>query len=243
MDREQKPMFIVRSPGIFERNNDIFRLVRDYEWISAYRRTKDLQAEIADLEKLKIKTNSAKLTKKELLDLAKEFFNEYENQRIETIQKSLINVRDKKRNPFLILTQTGKLYSSVVGSLDLNSFLTWPEVKSAVNRILEDPGALSVKDRKKALDHIDQRLKSLKKELLEVFPKSSRFRTAGAVGGDLRSELINNWQQLQKQCTGPIGPAGAHLKYSSEKEKAAHKELQIDRLVNPQGHYRPYEDN
>ena len=146
----------------------------------------------------------------------------------------------KGRNPFFSLTLYGKL-NSLAGSQNLYGFLSLVEVESAVARI-DDSDGLSRKDKKKAIDHIEKRLSALKKEFEEIYPKNSRFRQTGAKNADIRAEFIFIWAKIQKMCDSPCAPTGMALKYSPDKEKAAHKQLQIDQFLTPEAKFRPYDE-
>ena len=231
-----------RRWGIFDRDSDTFSRLREFEYVPDYQRTLALEAEIFDLRELRQKTRNAPVPKSELLKVARKWFQEIQDQRIKILQDAISSAGIKGKNPFLNLTQHGNLSSFAVGTRNFFGFLSWPEVESAIGRLSDDEKALSQRDRGKALDHIDKRLRGLEAELEEIYPKNSRFRRAGAVGGDLRGELISIWLRIQKQCNAPCGPTGEALKYSNPKEQGVYELLKIGQFLNPDADFQPWED-
>ncbi|MBW1726611.1 MAG: hypothetical protein JRJ62_03310 [Deltaproteobacteria bacterium] len=238
--KEGKPMIRPRRWGIFDRDISTFNQLRDYQWIGNYQKCISLKAEIADLEEMQRKTRSAPLKNSELLNSAKKWFEEYQEHRISMIQAAILNSSHSGSNPFLDLSRTGKLNLLNIGSRDFFGFIRLEEIQSAISR-LDDSASLSQKDREKALQHTEKRLAGLKKQLEDLFPKNSQFRMAGAKDSDVRGEFISIWIEVQKQCDAPCGPTGVDLKYSSEAEQRAYKELQIDSFINKNSKFKPYD--
>jgi len=242
--KKEKPMIVARYWGIFERVNDFVRLLSDYDWIHDMRKKNAILAELEDPETTRKNVKDLLPTKEEFFKLAKVNFEKYQDYRIEIIKKSLLasSIERKKNNPFIRLLETGKLGSSTFGQFQIQGCVSWPEVASAINRISEHPDSLSQKEKSKVLGHTEKRLKSLNDDLLAVCPKNSRFRQPGVEKSDLRDEWVRVWIEVQSWCDGPVGPRGVHLKYSSEAEKKAHRELGIDVFINSDADCRPYEN-
>lgn len=229
----EKPMIRPGRWGFFERDIATFSALREYDWITNYQKTMSLKAEIFDLEKLQKKTRAASPTKQELLGIAKNWFQELQELRISKIQTAVITSGNKGRNPFLNLAQQSKVNP-------LGYSLTWPEIESAIKRI-DDSKALKIKDREKTLNHIESRLSLLNQELLNLYPKSSRFRQTGAKDSDIRSELLLVWTKVQRQVDAPCGPTGKILASSTIKEQEAYGLFKIDQFIDPTANFRPYE--
>lgn len=234
----EKPMFRSSMLGGDFRNRNDLRVFEDYSWIDDYLRKIAIMAELDDLKKSARLTSELPATKKDMLRFAKIFYDKYKAERAEVIRRAFLYARGN-HDPFSGLLKSSYINVPGVGSTSFFGFLAWDEIEAAIKAGPEDPASLSEKDRIKAIEHITKRTAELQMELEVIFPKESRFRGSGIIGGDFRQVFVQHWIAIQKKNNAGCGPLGSDLKYSKPAEQEAHRRLGIHSFVNKDAQFRP----
>jgi hypothetical protein len=224
---QKKPRFVSRLFGIFEGSPSLFSAVADFDWCVDWQNYLSKQAELDGLKQLKVKTTNAPPSRADYLVYAREYHKELVENLVEFVRRGLV-LGGHGNNEFI----KGRFK-------EIPCVPPWEFFQSAVDRIVEPSGALTVKDRRKTLDHVQKRLAVLAEDIAALNPKTSRFRQMGAKKGDLRAEVVQVWIRVQQQIDAPCGFTGRALKFSKPAEQAAHRTLGIDQFVNPDAPYRP----
>lgn len=228
-----------KRPVVFEVQPEssiqLYGELRDYAWIDAWLRCRDIRAKIAPLEEERKQIGMLPSSKDSIIDRLKLSFEKIKQDRIAWIRTYILESwEDVTFDPRFFERRATS--SSVI---PLPRFLGWREIEQALDEIPEVKNAISDEHRESKLEKLEREIANLKIDLKQLSPERYFLKSGAKVVGDARDELVKKWWNVQNQLSGPCNPFGRILEASQKPEQKAWKQLGINSAVNPYGRFVP----
>jgi len=164
----------------------------DIETLDRYGKQVGTQGELQDLKNRRKKVKHGPLKASDKLKEFRKFYDAYKAKQTAALSR-FFATWNVYADP---LTSASEIFRL----LEIHKPLPpWEYFEQAFAAILEPKAVLNLSEREKELKKLDAEIAVLEAELLEAFPKHSRFRRQG----DARAEFIQRWIDVQRQVNGP----------------------------------------
>ena len=234
----QPQLQMFRQVSLEDLNRRLFYSeMKDFGWVEEYFEFTAAKAELQELRKERKALQIHPLTNKSKLKALKPFYDRFREGYVKKLSQCFSGWNAGGHDPFINLLTHGKLFNDRLGDVAFPANISWKDLEEAVLMIPEQPGAISLEQRSKAVSELDSKISQKEVEFKNLRSKNKRFFNRGT--SDLREDFVNWWVQIQRKVNAPCGPNGVHLDYSSPEERAAYEKLKIRDFINKSAKFQP----